>query len=125
MEIHPIRTEADYREALSQIEQLFEAAPGTPEEDRLDVMATLVQAYEEEHDPIPLPDPIEAMQYFIESRRLSPRDLEAYLGDQERVASILNRASPLTLDMIRRLHAGLGMPADVLIQPYAVAETAA
>lgn len=118
VEIKPIRTEMDYEAALAEIEQLFEAVPGTPEGDRLEVLTTLVEAYEEKHYPIPLPDPIEAIYYYLESRGLSRRDLESYLGSRARVSEILNRKRPLSLEMIRRLHQGLKIPAEVLIQPY-------
>ncbi len=118
MDIRPIKTEADYQAVLEEIERLFEAAPDTPEGDRLEILTTLVEAYEEKHYPVPLPDPIEAIEYFMESRGLSRRDLEPYIGSRGRVAEILNRKRPLTIEMIRRLHAGLGIPAEVLIQPY-------
>jgi HTH-type transcriptional regulator/antitoxin HigA len=119
MSIKPIKTETDYRVALEEIEHLFDAVPGTPESDRLEVLTTLVEAYEEECHPIPLPDPIEAIQYYMESRGLSRRDLEPYIGSRARVAEILNRRRPLSLSMIRRLEVGLGIPAKILIQPYA------
>ena len=118
MEIRPIKTEEDYCIALNEIEQLFDAQPNTPEGDRLEVLTTLVAAYEEQHHPIPLPDPIEAMRYYMESRGLSRRDLEAYIGGRGRVTEVLNRRRALTIGMIRRLHAALGIPADVLIRPY-------
>jgi HTH-type transcriptional regulator/antitoxin HigA len=118
MEIRPIKTEADYQAALEEIERLFDAAPDTPEGDRLEVLVTLVEAYEEKHYTIPLPDPIEAIQYYMESRGLTRRDLESYIGSRGRVSEILNRKRPLSIEMIRRLHAGLGIPAEVLIQPY-------
>jgi HTH-type transcriptional regulator/antitoxin HigA len=117
-EIKPIRTEADYEAALAEIEQLFEAVPHTPEGDRLEVLTMLVEAYEEKHHPIPLPDPIEAIFYYLESRGLSRRDLEPYLGSRARVSEVLNRKRPLSLEMIRRLNNGLKIPAEVLIQPY-------
>ena len=120
MEIKPIRTEADYQAALAEIERLFDAAPNTPEGDRLEVLTTLVEAYEENHYAIPLPDPIEAIQYYMESRGLTRRDLEAYIGSRGRVSEILNRKRPLSLEMIRRLYAGIGIPAEVLIQSYPV-----
>ena len=120
MNIKPIRTKADYRAALAAIERLFDAAPGTPDGDRLDVLTTLVEAYEARHEPIPLPDPIEAILYNMESRGLSRADLEPYIGSRARVAEVLNRKRPLSIEMIRRLHAGLGISADVLIQPYVV-----
>jgi len=125
MEIQPIRSETDYDAALAEIEKLFGSSPGTAEGDRLDILTTLVQAYEERHYPIPLPDPIEALKYYIESRGLSRRDLEPYIGSRARIAEVLNRKRPLSLEMIRRLHAGLGIPAEVLIQPYPVVESAA
>jgi HTH-type transcriptional regulator/antitoxin HigA len=118
MEIRPIKTEADYEAALEEIERLFDVRPDTPEGDRLEVLVMLVEAYEEKHYAIPLPDPIEAIQYHIESRGLTRRDLEAYIGSRGRVSEILNRKRPLSIEMIRRLHAGLGIPAEVLIQPY-------
>jgi HTH-type transcriptional regulator/antitoxin HigA len=118
MEIRPIKTEADCQAALEEIERLFDAAPDTPEGDRLEVLVTLVEAYEEKHYTIPLPDPIEAIQYYMESRGLTRRDLESYIGSRGRVSEILNRKRPLSIEMIRRLHAGLGIPAEVLIQPY-------
>ena len=122
MELRPIRTEADYEAALAEIERLFDAEPATPEGDRLDVMVTLVEAYEAQHYPIPEPDPVEAIKYTMESRGLSRSDLEPYIGSRARVAEVLNRKRPLSLNMIRRLYAGLGIPADVRVQPYAVAE---
>jgi HTH-type transcriptional regulator/antitoxin HigA len=121
MAIHPIRTEADYEVALAEIERLFDAAPNTPEGDRLEVLATLVEAYEEQHYSIPTPDPIEAIAYYMESRGLCRRDLEPYLGSRARVAEVLNRKRPLSLEMIRRLHTGLGLEAEILIQSYPLA----
>ena len=124
MDIHPIRTEADYEAALAEIERLFDAAPHTPEGDRLEVLATLVEAYEEQHYSIPAPDPIEAITYYMESRGLCRRDLEPYLGSRARVAEVLNRKRPLSLEMIRRLHTGLGLEAEILIQSYPLATPA-
>jgi HTH-type transcriptional regulator / antitoxin HigA len=118
MEIKPIRTEADYEAALHEIEELFEAKPGTSAGDRLEVLSTLIEAYEEQHYPIPAPDPIEAIRYYMESRGLSRRDLEPYVGSRARVSEVLNKKRPLSLTMIRNLHEGLGIPAEVLIQPY-------
>jgi HTH-type transcriptional regulator / antitoxin HigA len=85
MEIHPIRTKTDYQEALREIESLFDAAENTPESDRLDVLSTLVEAYEKKHFPIELPDPIEAIQYYMDTRGWSRRDLEPCLGSRARV----------------------------------------
>ena len=122
MDVHAIRTEADYDAALAEIERLFDAAPDTAENDRLDVFTTLVEAYEAHHYPIPEPDPVEAIKYYMESRGLSRADLEPYIGGRARVAEVLNRKRALSLNMIRRLYAGLGIPAEVLVKPYAVAE---
>ncbi len=118
MEIKPIKDDVDYQAALTEIEILFDAAPDTPEGDRLEVLTTLVEAYEERHYSIPAPDPIEAILYHMESRGLTRRDLESYIGTRARVSEILNRKRPLTMEMIRNLHKGLGIPAEVLIQPY-------
>jgi len=125
MRIKPIKTEADYQEALKEIDRIFDAEPGTREGDRLDVLTTLVEAYEEKHFHIPLPDPIEAILYYVESRGLSRRDLERYIGSRARVSEVLNRKRPLTMEMIRNLHKGLGIPAEVLIQPYRTLKDAA
>ena len=116
--VRPIKTEADYEAALAEVEVLLDAASDTPEADRLDVLVTLIQAYEAKQFSIPLPDPITAIEYYMESRGLTRRDLEQYIGSRARVSEILNRKRQLTVDMIRRLHAGLGIPAEVLIQPY-------
>ena len=124
MDIRPIRTEADYDAALAEVERLFEAQPNTPEGDRLDLLTVLIEAYETRQYPIAPPDPIEAILYYLESRGLTRRDLEPYIGSRARVAEILNRKRPLTLDMIRRLHTNLGIPAEVLIQPYATGDAA-
>ena len=125
MDIKPIKTEKDYQSALREIDLLFNAAPDTPDGDRLDILTALVEAYEDEHYEIPLPDPIESIIYHIESRGLSRRDLEPYIGSRSRVSEVLNRKRALTINMIRRLHAGLGIPAETLIQPYSLAKTAA
>jgi HTH-type transcriptional regulator/antitoxin HigA len=121
MDIRPIRNDEDYESALGEIERLFDATPGTPEGDLLNILTILVEAYEDEHYDIPPPDPIEAIEYYMESRGLSRRDLERYIGTRARVSEVLNRRRPLTLRMIRNLEAGLGIPAEILIQPYALA----
>ena len=118
MEIKPIKSEADYEAALQEIEALFEARQGTPDGDRLEILSTLVEAYEEQHYQITAPDPVEAIKYYMESRGLSRKDLEPYVGSRARVSEILNRKRPLSLSMIRNLHQGLGIPAEILIQPY-------
>ena len=125
MHIRPIKTKADHRAALKEIERLMDAKPGTPAGDRLDVLTTLVERYESQHEPIEPPDPIDALSYYMESRGLKRRDLEPYLGSRARVAEVLNRRRPLTIEMIRKLHAGLGISADVLIRPYTVRGSAA
>lgn len=117
MDIQPIRTESDYRAALRQVSTLMEAdpEPGTPDGDRLDILATLVQAYEARHLPIGAPDPIEAIKFRMEQSGLTVRDLEPIIGRSNRVYEVLNHKRPLTLAMIRRLHRSLGIPAEVLI----------
>ncbi len=125
MDIRPIKTKTDHRAALTAIEQLMGAKRGTPKGDRLEVLTILVERYESEQEPIEPADPIDALAYHMESRGLTRRDLEPLLGSRARVAEVLNRRRPLTIDMIRRLHRGLGIPAEVLIQPYQVKRTAA
>ncbi len=119
MDIKPIRSEADYETALKTIDQLWDAAQGSPEADQLDVLVTLVEAYEEKHYPISPPDPIEAILHYMESQGLSEPDLQTYLGADTLVSEVLNRERALSLDTIRKLHKGLGIPADILVQPYA------
>ena len=123
MDIKPIKTEADYGAALQEIEHLFDSVPNTPEGDRLEVLTTLVEAYEEKHHGIPAPDPIEAIRYYMESRGLSRRDLEPYIGSRARVSEVLNRRRMLSIDMIRKIHAALGIPAEVLIRSYTMDES--
>jgi HTH-type transcriptional regulator / antitoxin HigA len=125
MELRPIRTETDYQEALQQVEALFDAAPNTPECDRLDVLSTLVEVYEKREFPIALPDPIEAIQYYMEARGWTRRDLEPCIGSRARVSEVLSRKRSLTLEMVRRLNQQLGIPAEVLIQPYESMQTPA
>lgn len=125
MDIRPIKTEADYQAVLAEIEQLFDAQPDTPKGDRLDVLTTLVEAYEDDREPIAAPDAIEAIKYYLDSRGLTRRDLEPYIGSRARVSEVLNRKRGLTLEMIRRLHTGLGIPAEVLIKPYSITQAAA
>lgn len=116
MDIRPIRNETDYQSALNEIDKLLEAQPGTPEGDRIDLLVTLVEVYEAKLFPIPEPDdPVQVLEYYMESRGLSRADLIAYLGSKERVSEILNRKRSLSLEMIRKLHNGLGIPADILI----------
>ena len=116
MEIKPIKIEADYREVLREIESLMGAEPDTPEGERLDVLVTLVEAYEREHYPLELPDPVEAIKFVMEQRGLTVKDLVPMIGRANRVYEVLNRKRPLTLKMIWRLHQGLGIPAESLIK---------
>ena len=125
MEIRPIKTKADHRAALKEIERLMDAKPGTPAGDRLDVLTTLVERFESQHEPIDPPNPIDALLYHMESRGLSRRDLEPFIGSRARVAEVLNRRRALTIEMIRKLHDGLGISAEVLIRPYNVRRSAA
>jgi HTH-type transcriptional regulator / antitoxin HigA len=125
MQIRPIKTRADHRAALKEIERLMDARPETPAGDRLEVLTTLVEHYESQHEPIEPPDPIDALLYYMESRGLKRRGLEPYLGSRARVAEVLNRRRSLTIEMIRKLHAGLGISAEVLIRPYSVRGSAA
>ena len=125
MDIRPIRNDVDYQMVLEEINTLFSAQPDSSEGDRLDVLTTLVEAYEAHVFPIELPDPIEMIYYYLESRGLTRRDLEPYLGTRARVSEVLNRRRLLTLEMIRKLHQGLGIPAAVLIQPYELRQHAA
>lgn len=115
--LKPIRTEADYEAALAEIKRLWGAAAGTPEGDRLDILATLVDAYEDEHYPMDPPDPIEAIKFRMEQQGLTRKNLEGILGTRTRVAEVLNRRRGLSINMIRRLHEKLGISAEVLIRP--------
>jgi len=125
MDIRPIRSDADHEAVLEEINILFAAPSGTLEGDRLDILTTLVEAYEAQRFPIAPPDPLAMIAYVLESRGLTRRDLEPYLGTRARVSEVLNRRRSLTLEMIRKLHQGLGIPADVLIQPYDLRQHAA
>ena len=116
MEIRPIRTKADYRAALREIEGLMTARAGSREGERLDIMVTLVEAYERKHFPLDLPDPVEAIKFRMEQMALAPKDLVPMIGQLNRVYEILNRKRPLTLQMIRQLHGRLGIPAESLIK---------
>ena len=116
MDIRPLKTEVDYQAALKEIETLMHAAADTPEGDRLDVLVTLVEAYEAKHYPLDLPDPVEAIKFTMEQKGLTVKDLEPMIGRSNRVYEILNHTRPLTLKMIWRLHQGLGIPAESLIR---------
>jgi len=117
MDIQPIKTDADYRAALKEIEHLMLASSDTPEGEKLDVLTTLVEAYERKHYPLDLPDPVEAIKFEMEQKCLTVKDLEPMIGRRNRVYEILNHKRSLTLKMIWNLHQGLGIPAELLIKP--------
>ena len=120
MNIRPIRTENDYREALAHVDSLWaKAVPGAPEGDQLDVLVTLIQAYEREHYPIPPPDPIEAIKFRVEQLGIGRKGLEGIIGSRARVAEVLTGTRALSIAMIRRLHRELGIPAEILIREVA------
>lgn len=116
-ELKPIRTKTDHKAALSELESLWGAKSGTARGDRLDVLATLIDAYEAEHFPIDPPDPIDAIKFRMEQQSLTRRDLEEIIGTRTRIAEVLSRKRALSIGMIRRLHEKLGIPAEVLIRP--------
>jgi HTH-type transcriptional regulator / antitoxin HigA len=118
MDIRPIRNAADYRSALAQAELLWEADPGTPEGDHVEVLTTLIEDYEARHHPIAAPDPVAAVLFMTEQMGLSRRDLEPAIGSRGRVSEILTRKRPLTLPMVRALNRLLHIPMDVLGQAY-------
>jgi HTH-type transcriptional regulator/antitoxin HigA len=115
IQIHPIRTESDHERAVARISELISAAPGTPEGDELDVLATLVNAYEAKHHAMDAPDPVTAIQFRMEQQGLKRKDLEPLIGSRARVSEVLTRKRNLTLDMVRRVKWGLGISADLLI----------
>ncbi len=115
MDIQPIKTEKDYEAALQLIEELWEAEEGTDEGDRLDIMITLVDAYEKVNHPIYPPDPVAAIEFHMDQNELSRSDLESYIGTRARVSEVLNRKRGLSIEMIRNLHEGLGIPLESLI----------
>ena len=118
MELRLIRTKRDYQAALKATEAMWDAPDGSPAADALEVLVLLIEAYEREHFPINDPDPIDFLHYVMEFRALTRKDLEPYIGSRARVAEVLNRVRPLTLEMIRKLAAGLKLPADVLVRNY-------
>lgn len=118
MTLKPIRNDEDYQAALHEIEQLWDVEPGTAESDTLDILVTLVEAYERNRYDLPSPDPIAALEYFMESRGWTRKQLEPCLGSRGRVSEILSRKRPLTLPMIRRLEQVTGIPGSILIRPY-------
>jgi HTH-type transcriptional regulator/antitoxin HigA len=118
MEIKPIRTEEEYRDALARLNDIWDAEPNTPESDELDVLAVLLEAYEEKHYPIDPPDPIEAIKFRMEQMGLTHEDMEPYIGRGARVSEVLSRKRRLSLDMIRKLNEKLLIPAEILIARY-------
>lgn len=119
MEIKPLRTRRDHAAALAAIEGLMAARRGSPDGDRLEVLVTLVEAYEARHFPLDLPDPVEAIKFAMEQRGLGVKDLVPYIGKANRIYEVLNRKRPLTLAMVWKLHQGLGIPAESLIKQAA------
>ena len=116
VDIKPIKTDADYRAVLTEIEMLMTAEPDTAEGEKLDVLVTLVEAYEKKHYPLDLPDPVEAIKFEMEQKGLTVKDLEPMIGKSNRVYEVLNHKRSLTLKMIWRLHEQLGIPAESLIK---------
>jgi len=117
MEINPIKTKMDYEGALRRVEDLWDAAKGGPASDELDVLVSLIVAYERQNYPVDFPDPIEAIKFRLEQSEKDTRSLIGVIGSRTRVYEVMRRARPLSLNMVRKLHARLGIPADVLIQP--------
>ena len=120
MNIKPIKTRVDHRTALKRIEALWDANPKTPEGDELDILVTLVSAYEETHFPIPAPEPIESIKFRMEQLGLEDADLKPYIGARSKISEVLNRKRPLSLPMIRKLSEGLNIPAQSLIREYSL-----
>jgi HTH-type transcriptional regulator/antitoxin HigA len=116
-DIKPIRSERDYTEAMTEVERLWGSPLGTPEGDRLDVLTTLIEAYEAKSFPMDIPDPVEALKFRMEQQGLTRKDLEPMLGPRTRVSEVLSRTRGLSIEMIRKVHSGLGIPAEVLIRP--------
>lgn len=119
MDIKPIRSRRDYEAALKAAEKLMSAKRNSPEGDALDVLVTLIEAYEAKHFPLDLPDPVEAIKFAMEQRDLTVKDLVPYIGQPNRVYEVLNRKRPLTMAMVWKLHKGLGIPAESLIKQAA------
>lgn len=125
MNIKPLHTEKDYRNALQEVEVLWDAPEGSAEADQLEVWVLLIQDYESRHYPVPDPNPIAFLEHVMEARGLTRKDLEPFIGTRARVAEVLNRQRALTLEMIRKLSAGLRLPADVLVRAYRLRHRAA
>ena len=121
MSIKPIRTRADHSRALEEIERLMGAKRGSPQADRLTVLSALVVAYEADHDPIDLPEPVEAIEAHMIERGLGQADLARLLGSRSLASAILNRKRPMSLTVIRKLSSAWDLPTDILVQPYKLA----
>ena len=124
MNIRPIRNKADHRWALKEVERLWDANPGTPDGDRVDILVTLIETYEARHFPIAAPDPISAINFMLDQKGLTRRDLEPAIGGRGRVSEVLNRKRPLTLAMVRALGKLLDIPAEILVQTYPIKSAA-
>ena len=124
MNIKPIKTEIEYKKNLKEIAKFLDAPEGSEEADKLELLSTLVEIYEEKHFPIPESDPISAIEFWMDQNDLTRKELEPYIGTRARVAEILNRKRPLTLPMIRKLSLGLGIPASLLIREYPLTKAA-
>lgn len=124
MNIHPIRTKADYRHTMQRIDAVWNASPKSPEADELEVLSLLVEEYEKKQLAVPEVDPIDLLLHVMEARQLTRKEMEPYIGSRARVAEVLNRVRPLSLEMIRRLAAGLDLPADLLIAGYELRQVA-
>lgn len=120
LEIRPIRKKADHRWALKEVERLWDAGPGTPDGDHVDVLVTLIEAYEERRFPIAPPDPISAIEFMLQQKGLTRRDLEPAIGGRGRVSEVLNRKRPLTLPMVRALSKLLDIPTEILVRAYPI-----
>lgn len=117
MKIRPIRNESDHQEAMEEVARLWNSAPGSAEADRLEVLSTLIDAYEDANHPVPPPDPIDAIRFYMEQEGMTAKDLEPLIGTRSRVWEVLNRKRRLSLAMIRRLNRKLGIPAEILVRP--------
>lgn len=124
MNIRPVQTQADYRIAMQRMDAIWNSKSESPEADELEVLSLLVEVYEKKHISMPKVDPVSLLLHVMEARQLSRKDLEPYIGTRARVAEVLNRVRPLSLEMIRRLSVGLGLPADLLIAGYALRQAA-
>jgi len=118
MKIKPIKTQADYEGALERIERLFDSKPNTPKGDELEILVTLVSAYEDEHYKIDAPDPVEAIKHIMEAQEMHSQDMIKFLGSSSKVSEVMNKKRGLSLSMIRKLTHGLHIPAEILVREY-------